>query len=100
MARTITETRNLGPGPTIAGTTRLLDPSPAQRRTRSATIATYLRALDRLDRFLTDKGMPRSWVQSAASTWKPSSWTFKSVAIAGHGLHPVPRLRLFFVVGR
>jgi len=59
MPRTTTETPILTDGPTIASTRdywilHLRAEGKAER-----TIATYLRALDRLDGFLADRGMPR-----------------------------------------
>ena len=59
MARTTTETRSLASGPTIASTRDYWTLHLRSMGRAPRTIATYLRALDRLDRFLADKGMPQ-----------------------------------------
>ncbi len=59
MARTTTETPSLASGPTIASTRDYWTLHLRSVGRAPRTIATYLRALDRLDPFLVERGMPR-----------------------------------------
>jgi site-specific recombinase XerD len=59
MAKTTTETDSLTSGPTIASTRDYWTMHLRSEGRAERTISTYLRALDRLDGFLAERGMPR-----------------------------------------